>query len=1129
MTQQPMLHFLDWPKKLAAACFLILQFCNSTQANFPSDDEFFETKVRPLLVQRCLECHGAEEQNADLRFDRNPFVENTRSVVPGKPDESKLIHAIRYQQSSTAMPPDRKLPDDEIKILTQWVESGAYWPKEESSASTAMLPPAKRIDQIREEHWSYKPPSQYAPPEVNDASWVKPIDRFILQKLEAQKLAPSKQADRRTLMLRAHFVLTGLPPTYQEVEAFVADNNPDSFARLVDRLLASKHYGERWARHWLDIARFAETTGYLAGSADTTYPYAYTYRDYVINAFNDDKPYDQFVMEQIAADKLDLPEDKKAAMAALGYLTVGRKFMGNTNDIIDDRIDVVSRGFLGLSVTCARCHDHKYDPIPTADYYSLYGVFASSSEPPELPLLGKPEENPQYAEFVAARTEKEREVESWLDNKRIQTEKELRSRVADYLDYFAKTRPNSGHSDVKQLGARGALRPQATQRWKRYLADQSGSSHPLWLLWYRLSEIPAEGFKDKAPALLNDPSSVELQAKFHQGLLAALRANPPESMEAAAKIIGQHIEDADAAWTAAREKDNSLTGLADQQQEQLRAILYENDSPTVLDLDRMRTHLNQAERNEYNQQLSKVKAVESKHPGAPGRAMALKESDSPHNPVVFVRGQPGNRGDAVPRRFLQILSHVDGGQPFANGGGRLDLARAIANSNNPLTARVIVNRIWQQHFGYGLVRTSSDFGSRGELPTHPELLDYLAAEFMADGWSIKRLQQRIMLSAVWQQSSDSRPEGQAIDPENRLLWRMPRRRLEFEPLRDRWLMVAGQLDLTVGGRSVKVHEDGTRRGLYAYLDREDIPSLLASFDVPSPDASQAMRSKTTVPQQSLFMINSKFLIDRAKALSDSTASIVDLDQRIAEFYHRTLARRPRPEEVALAKQFLDPTKPSLPTASPVDEDASEPHKPAWKLGYGFWNSDSGQVQFSELAYFAADRWQMSAQFPDPTFGHLSVTRSGGHPGPSPQHSTILRWIAPGKATVSVRGKLKHSSDQGDGVSARMVSSRLGVQGKWDAHNSEVNTSKGGIEVEAGDFLDFIVDCRQSNNHDGYQWLPTIKIEQANDGKLAIGDFWKFSSDFDDVAKQHAANSGPVDLWVQFAQVLLVSNEFAFVD
>jgi hypothetical protein len=338
-------------------------------------------------------------------------------------------------------------------------------------------------------------------------------------------------------------------------------------------------------------------------------------------------------------------------------------------------------------------------------------------------------------------------------------------------------------------------------------------------------------------------------------------------------------------------------------------MMLDSQSPTTLDTAQILNHLDQAERNTYNRQLSKVKAVESTHPGAPGRAMVLLDSAQPHEPVVFLRGQPGNRGPEVPRRFLQVLEHV-GGQKFTQGSGRLELAQAIASPKNPLTPRVIVNRIWQHHFGFGLVRTPSDFGSRGEPPTHPELLDYLAAEFMADGWSIKRLQRRIMLSATWQQSSDLVADDSMVDPENRLLWHMPRRRLDFEPLRDRLLVASAQLDSRIGGRSVKIHEEATRRALYAYVDREDVPNLLASFDVPSPDASQASRSRTTVPQQALYFMNSAFVIRQAQVLADQTAQAVSSADRITGLYQKILARKPTEEELQLAQSFAASALPS---------------------------------------------------------------------------------------------------------------------------------------------------------------------------------------------------------------------------
>lgn len=888
-------------------------------------EEFFESKVRPLLLQHCVECHGPDDQSGELRLDRQDhFKQGGGSgpvVVAGDPNASRLIRAIGYQDNELQMPPDSKLPDEAIAVLTQWVRVGAYWPEGENAATevTVMTSPAEQIESYRESHWSFQPIVPSEPPSIETlaSSGVSgsAIDRFVLARLAEAGLSPNRTADRRTLIHRAYFTLLGLPPSYEEVQAFLGDEDPDAFARLVDRLLEDPHYGERWARHWLDIARYGDTKGYLAGSQETRYPYAFTYRDYVIDAFNSDKPFDQFIIEQLAADHLELTGPQRSSLAAMGFLTVGRRFMNQPHDIIDDRIDVVTRGFLGMSVACARCHDHKYDPIPTADYYSLYGVFASSEEPAELPLLDEPQVSPQYDAFLEAKAAKQGEVDTWVEERRVATENELRSRVADYLVYLAKTLPQYQQEGKTQpQGKRGALRRAAVRRWQQYLANPAESPDPIWALWHRMAALPANEFAETTSSIL-DGSPIENR------LLDALREARPESMPEAAQVFGDCLEAAYAQWVEARNADESLDRLADEGDETLRQALWIANAPTTLDTAQMLSHLDQAERDRYNQLLNGVNGVDVTHPGAPPRGMVMFDRTNPVEPVIFRRGVPENRGDNVPRRFLQVLSAVDGGQPFQHGSGRLELARAIAHPDNPLTARVIVNRVWQHQFGEGLVRTSSDFGTRGEQPTHPQLLDYLAAEFIADGWSIKRLQRRIMLSTTWQQSSEVCPDAAQADPENRLLWHMPRRRMEFEPLRDRLLVAAGRLDDRIGGRSVMIHKDATRRGLYAYIDREDLPGLLASFDLPSPDASQAKRTETTVPQQALYLMNSDFVIEQAKALADRTSGSqatvrqqadaadqarVDAEERIRRIYRYTLARDPNDEELRQALDFVNP-------------------------------------------------------------------------------------------------------------------------------------------------------------------------------------------------------------------------------
>ena len=924
-----------------------------TAAEKAEGEAFFESKVRPLLIKHCVECHGPDDQSGELRLDRQVYFRkgggSGKLVVPSNPDASRFIRAIRYRDNGLQMPPDNKLSDEAIDVFTDWVQRGAYWPDDSSAEPTqdkAEMTVAEQIDQKRESHWAFQSIDAAEPPGLDDLQnvasvWtdasageesITSIDRFVLAKLADAGLTPNPRADRRTLIHRAYFSLLGLPPSYEEVQAFLADEQPDAFARLVDRCLDSPHYGERWARHWLDIARYGDTKGYLPGSQDERYPFAFTFRDYVIDAFNDDKPFDQFIVEQLAADRLGLEGDDKKALAAMGFLTVGRRFMNKQSDIIDDQIDVITRGFLGISVACARCHDHKYDPIPTADYYSLYGVFASSQEPGELPLLGTPEQTPEYEAFLKAKEAKQGEVDKWIDERRVETEQELRSRVADYLVFIARSLPQYRKGKVSLQGERGALRPAAVQRWQQYLVNPDQSSQPVWQLLRQLAALKPEEFEAKAIEMIDQAigaASKGDDVTVPRRLLDALKESRPKSLPDAVKVFGEQLEAVDAKWGEATKADSDLEQLPDAGDETLRQLLWDQNAPTRLDSVQMVRHLDQGQRNRYNQLKAEVAKVDATHPGAPPRGMVMVDRPNPVEPVIFRRGIPSNRGDRVPRRFLQVLEHVDGGQPFQDGSGRLELARAIADPDNPLTARVIVNRIWQHQFGEGLVRTPSDLGTRGESPTHPELLDHLAADFVASGWSIKHLQRRIMLSATWQQSSTIRDDLMKADPENRLLWHMPRRRLEFEPLRDRILVAAGRLDKRVGGRSVMIHKDATRRGLYAYVDREDPPGLFASFDVPSPDASQAKRTKTTVPQQALYLMNSPFVIDQAKSLAERTThniaesggdavtqrsdNTVDeesgriefvQDQRIRQLYRLALSRDPTEHELSSGRQFV---------------------------------------------------------------------------------------------------------------------------------------------------------------------------------------------------------------------------------
>ncbi len=585
-------------------------------------------------------------------------------------------------------------------------------------------------------HWAFRPVHAPAIPAVRNESWpATAIDRFVLTALEAKGLTPGSDADQRTLLRRVSLDLTGLPPSFEEVQAFEQDRSPRAFERVVERLLASPQYGERWGRHWLDVARYADSKGYVF-QEERRFPFSFTYRDYVVRSFNRDLPYNRFIIEQLAADKLLLGDDKQP-LAAMGFLTLGRRFLNNVHDIIDDRIDVTTRGLMGLTVGCARCHDHKYDPIPTRDYYSLYGVFASSIEPRELPLLGERAAGPEGEAFL----------------------KELDRLKAEKSQY------EKDHE--KELKARNR--------------------------------------------------------KFREGL---------------------------------------------------RAI------------------------------QAKIDKLLATHPGSPPRAMVLNDAGVPRTPHVLLRGNPNTPGPAVPRQFLEVIAGPDR-KPFSDGSGRLELAKAIASPDNPLTARVIVNRVWAWHFGKGLVTTTSDFGMRSDPPSHPELLDWLAARFMADGWSIKKLHRLIVLSHTYRQSSVDRPEVTGVDPENRLVGRMNRLRMDFESQRDSMLFVAGRLDPAPGGRGVNLFSPpfSTRRTIYGFVDRQNLPGTLRTFDFANPDQHCPRRHETSVPQQALYLLNSPFVQQQARALAQRTNEI-DPSRRIEHLYRLAYGRMPTPDEVRLGLKFI---------------------------------------------------------------------------------------------------------------------------------------------------------------------------------------------------------------------------------
>ena len=716
---------------------------------------YFEAHVRPLLSKHCFKCHSekAEKLKAGLYLDSKAGIlqgsESGKIIVPGKAEESLLIKAVRYQVEDLEMPPKKKLPAFAIDQLAEWINRGAPMP--EDGAKLAESGPAYDFARFRREHWAFRPVVKPVLPAV-EGDWVNsPIDQFVLSRLKTVGLTPARGAEKRTLIRRAYFTLIGLPPTPEEVEAFLQDSSPDAFAKIVDHLLESFHYGERWGRYWLDVARYSDGMG--ASQDRAALPDAWRYRDWVVRAFNRDLPYNQFVKAQIAGDLSGAVEDK----IATGFFAVGPTYTSDGGDpeskaqaeaeTLSDRVDTFSRAFLALTAACARCHDHKFDPITASDYYAIAGIFRNS-KPAVIPLA-TPEE------------------------------------VANY----------------------------------------------------------------------------------------------------------------NAAQTAIKNQDKAIKQFLDQ---------------TAKELKINRKELEKKIEGKPKEQLTRMRAeLEDLKKGAPPKydtAHGLGESGSADMHIA-IRGDLRKKGEIAPRKFLQLLGGND--RPhYKEGSGRRQLAEAVADPGNPLTARVMVNRTWLQHFGKALVRSPSNFGVIGQKPTHPGLLDWLTATFVEGGWSMKKLHREIMLSATWQMSSDYNAEAFAKDGDNNFLWRMNPRRLDVEAWRDSLLAVSGELDNKVGGTPDEHVLESKRRTIYGKLsrnfDRSISEEFLRNFDFPSPRSTSPARTASTVPQQYLFILNSPFMLARADALAKRVqAEATGNPARINRAYSLLLQREPSVEEREAGRAFLD--------------------------------------------------------------------------------------------------------------------------------------------------------------------------------------------------------------------------------
>jgi hypothetical protein len=883
-------------------------------------EDFFETKVRPILATECFSCH-TDSQMGGLRMDsREALLKGGKSgpaLVPGDPDKSLLIQAVRHA-GDLKMPKGGKLPQAQIDALVEWVKAGAVWPT--TNAPVPVTKGEMKIDAARRAFWSFQPLRVSPAPAVKDKRWAKTeIDRFILARLEKEGLAPVAPADRRTLIRRATLDLTGLPPTAEEIEAFEKDKAADAFAKVVDRLLASPQYGERWGRLWLDVARYGEDD-YRSldpmGRGFAPYPHAYLYRDWVVKAFNDDLPYDQFVRAQLAGDLMD-EKTRVRTLPALGFLGQGPWYYDNgavevtRADERHDRIDVVSRGFLGLTVGCARCHDHKYDPISTKDYYAMAGVFASTTykEYPQVPQSVVDD----YTKLEKKLKAKQKMMGEFMQKEGNLLSESLVLQASKYMQavWSVKGEPKTDLNDAIE---RNKLDYELMQRWIRFL-ERPPRHYPFLKDWQAMmakggTAADAKKLADEFQSLLLDVLA-ERKALDEENEIILAKANPTTKKKEPLFKPHEFVTNDDFCPGCAVEVKSMPIERTNLWMDVFMRDLDEPDLPGAA--NRFRPGLLRftgwglerqlsAERRAYLVALREdimnfQKSMPAQYPYVHGVADREKPVDLP----VSLRGSPTNLGDVVPRGFLSVLSKEDR-LCFSQGSGRLELANEILRQ--PLAMRVIVNRVWKWHFGTGIVDTPSNFGFNGERPIHPELLEYLADFFVKNGLSIKKLHREIMLSSVYQLSPEHVQANHDKDSGNRLYWRANRRRMDAEQIRDSLLAASGALEKKMGGPSEALTPQFNRRTLYGKVSRYKLDDYLQLFDFPSPNISAEQRYTTNVPLQRLFFMNSDFVQQQAELLAQKLEGEPSREARIQKAYRLIFGRAATPEEIKLGLEYV---------------------------------------------------------------------------------------------------------------------------------------------------------------------------------------------------------------------------------
>ncbi len=879
--------------------------------------DFFENKVRPILAENCYDCHTSAEMGG-LRVDsRERILQGGKSgpaMMPGDPDKSLLIQAVR-QSGDLKMPKGGKLKPAEIQALTDWVQMGAPWPETKMTTAAPPAAPGKVITPEQRAFWSFQPLKDAVIPAVKEKSWAKTnIDRFVLAKLEAKGMKPVAPADRRALIRRVTLDLIGLPPTPEEVDAFVGDKSPNAYEKVVDRLLASPRYGERWGRHWLDVARYAEDDVRGLDPKDRGYmPFAgaYVFRDWVIQAFNDDMPYGEFVKSQLAGDLMDgkLRDKTVPGTAIMGqgpwWWDQAEPVQGRADER-NERIDMVTRGMLGLTVACARCHDHKYDPISQKDYYSLAAVFLNTTYH-EYPATS-PAEMAVWQKQQKVIDDKEEVLDDFMEHQSDLYSEILAQKTSKYL-VAAWQVTGEPKKKVAEAAVDQKVDPEMLERWIKFLAKPP--KHYSYLRdWQDMvkcggtleqAQFLADYFQNLVLSVAREAAALKEENDIIKAKAGVRKKPRRDSYPNEFETNDQFCPGCDLELkTMPIERTNLYLDVykADQDSES-----DTRPDPGLLSLRdwALERHFS-AETAEHvatlRAEIEALKKAQAPYPFLHG-ASDTKTMKEMH---VNVRGNPHTLGDPVPERFLAVLSPPDS-KPFSKGSGRLELADAIAAS--PLAARVIVNRVWKWHFGSGIVETPDNFGKMGDPPSDPELLDYLAGNFVKNGMSIKKLHREILLSSTYQLSTESSSENAEKDGANRLYWRANRQRLDAEAIRDSLLFVSGSLDLKkTGGPSSDFADDNNRRTVYCKISRYRLDNFLQVFDYPNPSFTAEQRFTTNVPLQRLYFMNSSFVYKQAETFAKRVYDEANDAARIQKAYRILFGRAPSEAETKTGLDFL---------------------------------------------------------------------------------------------------------------------------------------------------------------------------------------------------------------------------------